>query len=126
MIATSSSPIFRNLASRMELIPEPETCLQRAMNEDLGCIVWKGIADYAAVKNLTDKNGHVPLQESSQIALFIGDGLVKHSLYWICQLFKPFICILHKDCYCFFRFTSEEQFLASTLTARFKLWCKWD
>lgn len=68
--------MFKKLTDRMELIPEAENCLERAMREDLGCIIWKGIADYAMVKNLTDKHGHVPLQDSSQIALFIGDGLV--------------------------------------------------
>lgn len=76
LIATSTSPVFRTLTKRMELIAEAETCLEKAMREDFGCIIWKGIADYAMVKNLTDKNGHVPLQESTQIALFIGDGLV--------------------------------------------------
>ncbi|CAL8093028.1 unnamed protein product [Orchesella dallaii] len=76
LIASSTSPVFKTLFSRMELIPDAEVCLARAMNENLGCIIWKGIGDYAIVKNLTDKNGHVPLQDSNQIALFIGDGLV--------------------------------------------------
>ncbi len=47
------------------------------MTEELGCILWKGVKDYVMVKNLTDRNGHAPLEESEETAMFSKDGFVR-------------------------------------------------
>lgn len=75
-IVSSPNPIIRKLANRVEYINEGEKCLERAMTEELGCILWKGVKDYVMVKNLTDRNGHAPLEESEETAMFIKDGFV--------------------------------------------------
>ncbi|CAL8143870.1 unnamed protein product [Orchesella dallaii] len=74
LLSSSTNPVFQKLFHKMEMIGHPEICLMRALEEDLGCIIWEGISMYASVRNVTDKFGYAPLMQSKEIALFVGVG----------------------------------------------------
>ncbi|CAL8072906.1 unnamed protein product [Orchesella dallaii] len=76
ILASSQSPIYKTLFERMEIYPDAQECLLKAIEMDLSCIMWGGVADHISARNLSDKSGNTPLQSSSDTTFFIADGLV--------------------------------------------------
>lgn len=76
IFASSQSTIYKSLFERMELYPQADKCLLKATKEDLCCIMWQGVADYIIARNLSDRNGNIPLLPSTETTSFIADGLV--------------------------------------------------
>ncbi|CAL8072909.1 unnamed protein product [Orchesella dallaii] len=76
VLSTSKSPVYQNLFRRMEIYPDPTVCLKDGLTHDIGCIMWKSVADYTQYRNFTDVFGRSPFQPSQQTTSFIADGYI--------------------------------------------------
>lgn len=76
VLSTSKSPVFQTLFNKMEIYPDAAVCLKEGLLKNIGCIMWKSIADSTEAKNFTDKFGRKPFRTSEQTTTFIADGYV--------------------------------------------------
>ncbi|CAG7724245.1 unnamed protein product [Allacma fusca] len=77
----SSNPTMQHLASEMELVPDPIKCYNRALKSRFSCITYGTMAEYAILKNFSDRfgNSDLSLARSREFFVPVGPMLSKRS-----------------------------------------------
>ncbi|CAG7726432.1 unnamed protein product, partial [Allacma fusca] len=77
----SSNPTMQHLASKMELVPDPIKCYNRALKSQFSCITYGTMAEYAILKNFSDRfgNSDLSLARSREFFVPVGPMLPKRS-----------------------------------------------
>lgn len=76
LMKTSPNPTFQTIFQRMQLEENDAQCFQRAIGKPFSCISWDSVASFVYHKNLSDKNGNVPLVKSQDTSTFIAVGII--------------------------------------------------
>jgi len=77
LFRSSTSPTFQKMFKKMSIEPDALKCLRKAIQVDICCCMWAGAADYLNQKNMSDKYGRSPFQQSTSSTFFLHDGLVR-------------------------------------------------
>lgn len=75
-LSSSKNPVYRRLIDRMEMYPDAAVCFREALQSNIGCIVWKGVAIISEARNFTDKHGRSPFMISQEITSLMEDAYV--------------------------------------------------
>lgn len=112
ILSTSKSPVYASLFKKMEIYPDPAVCMREGLKSNIGCIMWKSVADSTEAKNFTDKFGRKPFRASEQTTSFIADGYVSQLILMEHYITNK-LCLCKGYCYYLlncFRFGRKGQF----------------